>query len=682
MKRPVGARAALTSVLALVLAIVAIAQPASAMAQATGQTQTQTAGSATITFGPSWEYSADISDATSAFLSHTSLQGTLFIHGEIVDPTVTDASVGLDLFATGFFGEFGDGDHQLVDSGTLTADPATAWHLYSLSQSGIPYGALILGNITAVPGTFVTNMLLAPTGSFPEAVDSANAEIDINGAGSPFAQFTGAQLATTLEGGAVSATTPATGQTPAAGQTPATGQTPAAGTTPAGGLTLPPLGGTETPVAGQTPAAGTTPAGGLTLPPLGGTETPVAGTTPATGQTPAAPTETPTAAAGTTSGQASDIVVNGVTVSSSGPWTYAEALSTPDEIAFFNHSGGPTTLFAYARTPSTNPDAQTSLTQFNTGFFNSFGATNVQEVRIETLPSGHAWSLNTGDKDGTPIALLAFADVTTDPTEFRVQVILAPVSQFPVALPDAQASIQVDGQPALGEVDTATVLSLLGGGTTGAAPVAPTAAGTTGDTPATTATAATTTTTTQAAGFAVTGDISQYEAQDTPGTCDALGWAATGSDQIPQTEQDLNLRSSCVGGGTFFAACGTAAPTDFGTPEAGMVWIQCDVTARVDGAPMTLSMFDFELSDATGAVYTFDIMAAISSIENVEVFPEEPVQTGQTVTGSVLFSVPETAGANGPWLLSVAPETLATTGEQPGRIVISGDLAPFSAAAQ
>ncbi len=632
MTRPRGTRALVASVLAMVLAVVAIAQPAAALAQVTGQTQTQTAGSATITFGPNWQYEADISDTESAFLTHTQLQGTIFIHGEIPDPTVTDAGVGLEQFATGFFGEFGDGDQQLVDSGTLTANSATAWHLYTLSQGGIPYAALITGNITTVPGTFVADMLLAPQGSFPEAIDSANTEIDINGAGSPFAQFTGAQLETTIGGGVVAVQT----------ETPATTETAVAGTTPAGGLTLPPLGGTETPVVGQA------------------TETPVA---------------TETQVAGQTNGQASTVVVNGITVAYGGPWTYDETISTPDEIAFFTHASGPTTLFAFARTPSSSTDAQTSLSQFNSGFFNSFGATNVQDVKIETLPSGHAWSLNTGDKDGTPIALLAFADVLSDPTEFRVQVILAPVSEFPVALPDAQASIQVDGTPALSELDPATVLPLLGAG----GPAATTG----GTTPVTNATeTATTTTTTQGAGLSVSGDVSQYEAQDAQGTCDAIGWAATSSDQLPQSEQDFNYRSSCVGGGMFFAACGTAAPTDLGTPEAGMVWIQCDVTVRVDGAPMTLSMFDFELSDATGTVYTFDILAAISSIQNVEVFPEEPVQTGQTVTGSVLFSLPETAGASGPWLLSVSPETLTATGEQPGTIVISGQLQSFSAATQ
>lgn len=672
MTRPRGARALVASLVALMLAVVAVAQPAAALAQTTGQTQTQTAGSATITFGPTWQYEADISDASSAFLTHTQLQGTIFIHGEVPDPTVTDAGVGLEEFSTGFFSEFGDGDHQLVDSGTLTADPATAWHLYTLSQSGMPYAALMVGNITNVPGTFLADMLLAPSSSFADAVDSANADIDINGAGSPFAQFTGAELDGVIQGGGVVPQT----------ETAVATETAGTGTTPAGGLTLPPLGGTETPVTGQTTetaVSDTTPAGGLTLPPLGGTETPVTGQTtetPVAGTATETPVTTETAVAG---GQAGSVVVNGVTVSYGGPWTLNEASSTPDEIAFFTHAAGPTTMFAYARTASASSDAQMSLAQFNTGFFESFGATNVQEVTIETLPSGHAWSLNTGDKDGTPIALLAFADVLTDPTEFRVQIILAPVSDFPVALPDAQASIQVDGTPAFSELDSATVLSLLGAGGTTATTGDTTPVGTSTETATTTTTE---TTTTQGTGFAVSGDVSQYEAQDTPGSCDAIGWASTSPDQIPQSEQDFNFRSACVGGGTFFADCGTAAPTDLGTPEAGMVWVQCDVTVRVDGAPMTLSMFDFELSDATGTVYMFDILAAISSIQNVEVFPEEPVQTGQTVTGSVMFSVPETAGASGPWLLSVVPETLATTGEQPGTIVIAGELQVLGAAAQ
>ncbi len=81
MRRPRGVRALLAALLALTLAMLAIVQPASTMAQATTQqTQSQQAGSATVTFGPSWQYDPDISDATSAFLTNSKLQGTLYIH--------------------------------------------------------------------------------------------------------------------------------------------------------------------------------------------------------------------------------------------------------------------------------------------------------------------------------------------------------------------------------------------------------------------------------------------------------------------------------------------------------------------------------------------------------------------------------------------------------------------------
>jgi len=98
---------------------------------------------------------------------------------------------------------------------------------------------------------------------------------------------------------------------------------------------------------------------------------------------------------------------------------------------------------------------------------------------------------------------------------------------------------------------------------------------------------------------------------------------------------------------------------------------------------VTLDAFsDFELKDAAGNVYQMDILAALASIQNVQLFPESPVPTGQTATGSVLFSVPQTAGASGPWELTVKPASLQATGGQPGTIVISGDLHPFSAAGQ
>jgi len=107
--------------------------------------------------------------------------------------------LALEQFATGFFSQFGEKDEQLVASGTLTADPSTAWHLYSVTQSSIPYGMLVTGSTTKVPGSVVVDVLLSPSGSFDQAVQSAQDEININGAGSPFAEFDGAQLVTALE---------------------------------------------------------------------------------------------------------------------------------------------------------------------------------------------------------------------------------------------------------------------------------------------------------------------------------------------------------------------------------------------------------------------------------------------------------------------------------------------------
>jgi hypothetical protein len=634
--------------LALALAIVAIAQPAATMAQSTVQGQSQTIGSSTVTYGPNWQFDADISDATSVFLSHASLSGTLFIYGQIADAGVTDPALALEQFATGFFSQFGEKDEQLVTSGTLTSDPTTAWHLYSVTQSGIPYGMLITGNTTKVPGSVVTSVLLSPEGSFDLAIKAVQDEIDIDGAGSPFAEFDAAQISTTLEGGATTATTPAIGTTPAAGTTPATG------TTPAGGLTLPPLTpATEpaigtTPATGTTPVTGTTPAGGLTLPPLNPTTTPAAGTTPVTGTTPAT---------GTTAGQSTTVA--GATFTYNNRWIFDTANSEPDGRTFWDAADGSLTWFGYLPTSPEAGDAATALQSFNTRYFqNDFEG--VQQVTLEAISPTSAWSLTTATLSGLPVVVLSYAD-TSHADQLRIQVLMSEQDKFQAALPDVQSSIQIDGAGVLAGVDPAAVTALLSGG-------APPAV-----TPTTTAS------TTTGAVLSVTGDTSQYESRDAQGTCDAIGWAATGSDQIPATEQDINHRASCVGGGTFFAACGTAAPTDLGAPDPGMAWVQCDVTVRVDGAPMTLSMLDFELSDATGAVYSFDFLAALASIQSLQVFPEEPVATGQTATGSVLFSVPTTAAASGPWLLSVKPETLQTTGEQPGTIVISGDLQPFAA---
>ncbi len=437
MKRARSSRGVLASLFAVLFAVASLAQVGVATAQTTttGQvTSPQTAGTATITFSDAWEYDPDISDSETAFLSHTSIANTLYIYGEIVDATVTDPETAIDQFATGFFGAFGDKNEQIVANDTIDTD--TVWRLYSVDQSGIPYGMLITANIAKVPGTVVVNVLLSPEGSFDLAVAATQSDIDINGTGSPVASFNGEDLATTLESGGTATGTTAT----------------AASTTPtSGGLTLPPLNQTPTVAAGgETPTQTT---GGLTLPPLNQTPTQTTGTG---GQT-------PTAAAGTT-GQT--VTVNAATITYAGNWTYEEAQSTPDQIAFFSNSTSDTTIFGYAAVADSSGDVSSGLQEFNDGFFGSFGATNVQQLTLEALPSGKAYSLYTAEQGSTPVAVLAYADSTTVPGEFRVQILIVAASDFDAVLSDVRQSFQIDSTGAFTELDPAALSTLLGGGTT------------------------------------------------------------------------------------------------------------------------------------------------------------------------------------------------------------------------
>jgi hypothetical protein len=439
----------LASLFAVLFAVASLAQGGVATAQTTtGQaTSPQTAGTATISFSDAWEYDSDISDTDTAFLSHTTIANTLYIYGEIVDATVTDPETAIDQFATGFFGAFGDGNEQIVDSDTIDTD--TVWRLYSVDQSGVPYGMLVTANVALVPGTVVVNVLLSPEGSFDLAVAATQSDVDVNGAGSPLASFNGEELSATLESGGTSTGTTAT----AAAGTP---------TQTTGGLTLPPLTTPTVAAGGETPTQTT---GGLTLPPLNQTPTQATGAV------------TPTAAAGTT-GQT--VMVNAATISYGGNWTYEEARSTPDQIAFFSNTTSETSIFGYAAVADTSGDVTVGLQNFNDGFFGSFGATNVQQLTMETLPSGKAYSLYTAEQGTTPVAVLAYADTTTAPGEFRVQLLIVATSDFDAMLSDVRQAFQVDGAGAFSELDPAALSTLLGGGGTTTTPVQTTPTQTTG----------------------------------------------------------------------------------------------------------------------------------------------------------------------------------------------------------
>ena len=126
MTRPRWARALLASLMALLLAPLAVAQPLAAMPQAAGQMQSRTVGSVTIDYSPDWEYESDLSDATSAFLSNSTLPGVLYLYGEIANAAATDPDLALEQFGAGFFSEFGEQDERLLDRSTVTGEPSTA----------------------------------------------------------------------------------------------------------------------------------------------------------------------------------------------------------------------------------------------------------------------------------------------------------------------------------------------------------------------------------------------------------------------------------------------------------------------------------------------------------------------------------------------------------------------------
>lgn len=594
----------LVVLLMMAASMAVVAQPVGASAQAASP---QTAGSASVGFSDEWVYDPASSDVETAFLTHEALLGTIFIYGEITDPTILDAETGIEEFAEGFFGAFGDGDHTVVESGVIMTD--TTWRLYSLSLDTVPFGAFVSANSTAIPGDVIITVLVSPAGSFGEAVDSVHVGISINGGLTTVDAFETQELVTALEGGGTDAP-------------------PQALTTPdaAPDLTLPPLGG-----ASPEP---TQP--GLTLPPLGGA------TLEPTQPDPVQLTE--------------NVVVSGAQIAYGGEWTFSEAASTPDQIAFFLSDISPATFFGYAIAPNVPGDVATSLSEFAGGFFGEFGAVNVVEVTTEALPSGNGFSVYTGDQAGIPLVILVHADVTTDPSQFRAQVLITPLADFDASFTSVQQSFEVDGVGSMSELDGALLSELLGTG--GLAPD-------TMSTPPTPVADAGTTS-------GPSDGIADYQALDTQGACDAIGWVVTSPEQLPATEADIDFRAACTGGAAFVANCGTSAGNAIEAPEAGMTWIRCDVTVRVDSVPMELSMLDYMLLAGVGSTYPVDIIAAVALDDSV-MFPVDDVQVGQTAQGSVVFSVPQ--DAPGPWVVEVSP--IATGGQEPGTLVIDGELQPF-----
>lgn len=405
---------------------------------------------------------------------------------------------------------------------------------------------------------------------------------------------------------------------------------------------------------GQTPAVvATTPAAMPATVPAPTATTVAAGTTPTTAAQPGgALTQT--------------VPVGQDTVAYGGDWQHS-AENSSAEVAFFARSGDDTVVYAYLNGPNNiGADPLTAVQGGTDAFFSDFGAQNVSQVTAEVLPSGHAWGLTTFDRNGVPGAFLILADVTT-PGVVRAQFLIGPRDQFPALVTSAQQSFQVNGAGAYSEIDVTRVTSLLGG----SAPAQQTPAGQVAPTqPAQAAP-------TQPAQAAPTqpsqagGGTANYQIEDSPTGCDRIGWVVTDPSQLPASQADLDARGSCAGGATYVASCGTYLVAETSTA------VQCTVNVAVVGAPTTVSYAHFTLVDAAGTRYPVDFEALISMVMllGVPELPEATVDAGSTSIGTVVFNVPNDAPT--PWIIEVAPETIATTGEQPGVLVIDGPLQDF-----
>lgn len=359
-------------------------------------------------------------------------------------------------------------------------------------------------------------------------------------------------------------------------------------------------------------------------------------------QQPAAPTPAAGAASvpPSSAGQAGMVLVGNDTVTYGTGWQYIPSESD-DSGAVFQFRTNPQVVYIYYFSADNGGvDAATALQQFDQSFYSDFDPSTVQELTAETLTSGVAWSLHRVDAAGNSTVYLTTVNVSPQGT--RYQVLSAPIDQFASSLPAVQQGFAINDTGAFVNIDAADVESFIG-----AAPVA-------AQTPQ--------------AGVAGATD---YAALDAPSGCDGIGWVITDPSQMPATQADLDYRSACVGGATYAAACGSYAAADTGT------MVECEVNVAVGPAPMAVSSRQFTLVDASGNAYPVDMNTTITmeALLGGPELPEGTVAAGTTASGLVFFTVPTTAAK--PWTIQVAPDTIATTGEQPGVLVIDGLLEPF-----
>ncbi len=359
------------------------------------------------------------------------------------------------------------------------------------------------------------------------------------------------------------------------------------------------------------------------------------------------PTPTPVMASAPTQAPATgaQTVTTGTdTVTYGGEWELDSANSTA-ESAIFRYVLDPDVGFGYLQSPDreSGGDVQAAMRIIDPPRLG--GATNAQELAFEILPSGRAYALYAWEREGVNEVALFLVDVTTTPGTIRMQFLLTTPTQFLPSMTSVQQAIQINGEGALRELDSAALASLIGGSG------APAQQAPASQTP-------------------VAGQATDYRAQDAPAGCDGIGWVMTDPSQLPVSQADLDARSSCVGGATYAASCGTYLDTGTG--------VHCTVNVGVGTSPMAVTSQQFTLVDAAGSRYPVDLEVTYSHIMVLggPELPETTVDAGATTRGTLIFNPPSNAPM--PWVIEIAPDTIATSGERPGVLVIEGPLQPYS----
>ena len=356
-------------------------------------------GFSTIGYGETWQYDTERSTYQIAAFNHSAEQHVAFLYGEVLDPSVQDTEGAMDVLANVFLEDFAATDTGVVDSGTNEQD--LRWRMYTLTIGSVPASMVLTAEVDSAEGMTRFSMLMAPEEAFTQAIADVSAGIEINGNAPQIASLSTKDSAPAVEPSATYVPTPTSG-----------------------GLLPPPL----------TPATETAQSDA--------TSDERAGSSP-----PA---------------DAMVIDVANVQVAATGQWVYSEADSTPGQYALFY--GGALQQSSFAMGVFENSagiDPEFGSEEFINGFIEGAGATSDEQITTQTLSSGNAWTMYIVTAEGEDLIVVAYADVMSDPTEFRAQILVADTDMLPIMLASAKTEVWVDGEPAFSPLAIHEVVEFL-----------------------------------------------------------------------------------------------------------------------------------------------------------------------------------------------------------------------------